>query len=96
MTKKAPAVVSDVSDSQWHLDKKVPIAVIVTILIQTGAIIWWAAGASERITALERQAAAAAPQSERLTRVETKLEAVTEGITEIKTILRAGSSVPHK
>ena len=50
-------------DSQWHLDKKVPIAVIVTILLQTGAIIWWAAGASERLTALERQAAQQAPRS---------------------------------
>lgn len=95
MTRR-PATVIDKSDASWHLDRKVPIAVIVTIMLQTGAIIWWAAGASERITALERQAAAAGPQSERLTRVETKLEAVTEGITEIKTILRNGPPLSRK
>jgi hypothetical protein len=46
----------------------------------------------KRFEALELRA----PQSERLTRVETKLEAVTEGITEIKTIPRAGTTLPPK
>jgi hypothetical protein len=28
----------------WHLDKRVPIALIATILIQTAGIVWWASG----------------------------------------------------
>lgn len=75
-------------DRQWHLDRKVPIALIATLVIQTGTIIWWASSLSERVNTLERQAVAAAPQSERLTRVEVKIEAINEGITEIKRLIR--------
>lgn len=87
MSKKPPSVV-DTSDSQWHMDKKVPIALILAIIMQTGGMVWWAASASERLNALERKAEAVAPQAERLARVETKLEAVQDGIAEIKSILR--------
>lgn len=75
-------------DSAWHLDKKVPIALIASILIQTAGIVWWGATTSERVNALERKADAVAPQAERLARVETKLETVQDGISEIKSILR--------
>jgi hypothetical protein len=76
------------TDAAWHLDKKVPIAMIMAIVFQTGGMVWWAASASERLNALERKAEVAAPQAERLARVETKLESVQDGILEIKSILR--------
>jgi hypothetical protein len=82
-------------DNAWHLDKKVPIALILAILMQTGGMVWWAASASERINALERRAELAAPQGDRLTRVETKLEAVQDGISEIKFLLRK-EAAPQK
>lgn len=85
---KKPSAVVDTSDSQWHLDKKVPIALILAIIMQTSGMVWWAASAAERLNALERKAEAVAPQAERLARVETKLEAVQDGIAEIKSILR--------
>lgn len=72
----------------WHLDKKVPIALILTIAIQTGGFIWWTASINERVNFLERQATASAPQSERLTRVEVNLEVVKEGIADLKRLLR--------
>lgn len=84
------------SDSAWHLDKRVPIALIVSILMQTGGIVWWGATASERLNALERKADAAATQPERLARVETKLEAVQDGILEIKSILRKEPPPPAR
>jgi len=31
-----------VADAAWHLDKKVPIALIATIAVQSLAIVWWA------------------------------------------------------
>jgi TolA-binding protein len=34
----------------WHLNKGIPIALIITILVQTGGIIWWASGIDERVT----------------------------------------------
>lgn len=88
MTKRAPAAVLDTSDSNWHLDRKVPIALIASIFIQTGGIVWWGATTSARINALEEKATMAAAQPERLTRVEVKLESALEGISEIKSILR--------
>lgn len=85
---------SNSDDGAWHLDKKVPIALIVSILLQTGGMVWWAASATERLNALERKADVVAPQAERLARVETKLEAVQDGIIEIKSILRREPPVP--
>lgn len=72
---------------RWHLDKRVPIALIVTILIQTGAALWWAATVNARVDVLERQATATAPQDARLTRLEVKLEFMQEGIARIERAL---------
>ena len=33
----------------WHLDKRVPIALIFTIALQTAAAIWWAANINSRL-----------------------------------------------
>ena len=41
------------SDSQWHLDKKVPIALIVTVAVQLAAFIWMAAKLDSRVSTLE-------------------------------------------
>lgn len=96
MVKRQPSTMIDRGDAQWHLDRKVPIALIVAILLQTGGIVWWGAAASERLNALERRADAVAPQAERLARVETKLESVQDGILEIKSILRKEPSPTTK
>lgn len=37
----------------WALDKKVPLAVIVTIIIQTVAAIWWVATMDSRMAGVE-------------------------------------------
>jgi hypothetical protein len=72
----------------WTVDKRVPLALIVTIVIQTGGLVWWASSLSERVNSLERRAEQTAPQADRLTRVEVKIESVQEGITEIKRLIR--------
>lgn len=89
---REPAPVIDKSDTNWHLDRKVPIALIMSLALQTAGIVWWGAKADARIETLERQSTTSAPttaeQGTRLTRVETRLEAVQDGIAEIKSILR--------
>ena len=75
-------------DQQWHLDKRVPLALIMTIIIQTAGLVWWASSLSERVNSLERSREATAPQADRLTRVEVKLEGVQSGIDEIKRLIR--------
>lgn len=41
----------------WHLDKRVPIALIATVLVQTTSIIWWAATMTSRVESVEREVA---------------------------------------
>lgn len=72
----------------WTIDKRVPLALILTISIQTCGIVWWASGLTTRVEQLERQAQASAPQADRLTRVEVRLDNVVDGISEIKALLR--------
>jgi hypothetical protein len=81
-------VTVDEDQKHWHLDKRVPIALILTIAIQTGGFIWWASDVNARVAQLERQAVAAAPQPERIIRLETQIEAIREGISEIKVLIR--------
>ena len=41
------------TDEPWHLDKRVPVALIVTIAMQTMLAIWWAAALSGDVAALQ-------------------------------------------
>jgi hypothetical protein len=72
----------------WTVDKRVPLALILAISVQTCGIVWWASGLTSRVEQLERQAIASAPQADRLTRVEVKLESVRDGINEIKRLMQ--------
>jgi TolA-binding protein len=38
-----------VSDTSWHLDKRVPISLILALLVQTAGMVWWAASLSGRV-----------------------------------------------
>lgn len=64
------------TENHWHLDKRVPIAIIVSLAVQSAAIIWWAATMEARVNAIEAAMLAGADTSERLTRIEVILERV--------------------
>jgi cell division protein FtsB len=49
---------------QWHLDKRVPVALILTLLGQMVVAIWWAASLNQRVEAIERDVSAAAVRSQ--------------------------------
>lgn len=38
----------------WHLDKKVPLALIITVVSAIATGVWWTSAANGRIVALER------------------------------------------
>ena len=44
---------TDAEPESWHLDRTVPIAIIVTIAIQTLALVVWAAKLDSRVSSLE-------------------------------------------
>lgn len=80
--------VEGVALKHWTIDKRVPLALILTISIQTCGIVWWASGLTTRVEQLERQASAVAPQADRLTRVEVRIDNIADGVSEIKALLR--------
>jgi hypothetical protein len=43
----------DPATGPWHLDKRVPVALLMAILVQTFGMGWWAASISERVSSLE-------------------------------------------
>ncbi len=78
---------SDDEDRQWHLDKKVPLALIMTIIGQTVVAAWGASNLWTRVGELERQMQTAAPQFERIIRLETKVDGITGSLSEIKALI---------
>lgn len=79
-------------DGKWHLDKRVPLALIVTIVIQTGIGVAWLAALGERVSYLERsegvRTVSAPVAADRLTRVEVKVDTALDGIGEIKRLIQ--------
>lgn len=42
---------SALDDQAWHLDKRIPIALIAATVAQTVALVWWAATLSSQVSA---------------------------------------------
>lgn len=85
----------------WHLDRKVPITIILTILIQTFGLVWWASKMDSRVGSLEDgarkgDALHAITESkletlrgdrDRLVRMETQLEGIQRSIQRLESRL---------
>ncbi|WOF73360.1 hypothetical protein QMT40_000990 [Parvibaculaceae bacterium PLY_AMNH_Bact1] len=69
---------------RWHLDKRVPIALIVAILIQTAGALTWAGAASERINHLEREVISDDDMGERTARLEVQAAYMRAALTRIE------------
>jgi hypothetical protein len=78
------------NDQQWHLDRRVPLALIAMIAAQTCAALWWASGLDTRVGMLERQYAAVSPQAGQIIRLQTQLEGISANILDIKNALERG------
>lgn len=70
-------------DTGWHMDKRVPIALILAILVQTGSVFWWASAISQRVAALEAERVNTADQPGRIIRLETQIGAIQASIASI-------------
>jgi Tfp pilus assembly protein PilO len=73
----------ETEDNAWHLDKRVPIALIVAIMLQMGGFVYWGARVEARTEALETRVQALEGRfeaddadHERLVRVESLLASV--------------------
>lgn len=72
----------------WHLDKRVPVALLVAILIQSATALWWAAKVDSRVEQLEVARQLSNGTDSRLVRLETQMQALTDTLKETKDILR--------
>lgn len=72
--------IPDPAATGWHLDKRVPIALILTILFQGAALIVWGARIDARVTQLESKAIAEVDQPSRIVRLETKMEGMQDSL----------------
>jgi hypothetical protein len=74
-------------DGKWHIDKTVNIAVVAGFLGTIGSGIWFAGQITQRVAYLEHEREVTAPQADRITRVETKLDIVQSTLVEIKALV---------
>lgn len=78
----------DQQTEPWHLDKRIPIAVIFTMLMQTAGIVWWASSITERVVRLEHESVRSLTDDGRLIRLETQMSNVADALLEAKATLR--------
>ena len=74
-TKMAPA---------WSIDRRVPVAVIVTILVQSAAALLWAGAANERLGALETRTERIGELVERTARLEEQAKSANAALARIE------------
>lgn len=80
----------DPASNGWHLDRRVPLALIVTIIIQTAGVFWWAANITSRVEALEKGLSLRTEDHDRITRLETNQVHILEGLRRIETRISGG------
>lgn len=82
----------DPASGAWHVDKRIPLALIITLAVafigQTFAFGWFGAAMNARLETVERAQQVSAPQGDRLTRVEVRIENIAEGIQRIERTLQ--------
>jgi hypothetical protein len=78
----------------WHLDKRVPIAMIAALLFQTAGLVWWAAKLDGRVGELEREVARLDSWQASNGRLDARMSVLEAQNTEIqRSIIRLEGSV---
>jgi hypothetical protein len=71
-------------EAAWVLDRRVPLAMILTIAMQTAAALLWAGAAAERLTALEARTERIGELVERIARLEEQTKAANASLARIE------------
>ncbi len=75
-------------EGNWHLDKRVPVALIIAIVTQTLGIVWWAATISARVDGLQGRISEMTGYASRLARLEERQLAVADRLDRIEELQR--------
>lgn len=73
---------SDVA--HWTIDRRIPLALIFALLVQTAGALLWAGAAAERIARLETAATSVPMIGERTTRLEEQMSYVRASLDRIE------------
>ena len=68
----------------FRLDKRIPVALVVAFILQTGGALFWAGSAAQRIAEVEKQTQANAGAVERVVRLEEQVSAMHEQLSRIE------------
>ena len=71
-------------EESWQIDRHIPLALIVTIILQTAAAVWWASSLNNRVSQLESFHEQSRPQESRLVIVEQRLGFIQETLKRIE------------
>ena len=90
------------TEQEWHLDKRVPVALILALVLQAGTFGWWGASIQARVDAMERDlsrldrqvvtmADAAQVQAVQLGRIEEGISGMRRDIGRLLTVIERES-----
>ena len=77
----------DNRDSQWHLDKRVPVALIITMLSGYAGGIWWISEMNSRMNNIERAQLQSSGDSGQIIRFDERLRSIERVITRLEAYL---------
>jgi len=75
--------VSDPAADHWDLDKRIPIAIVAAIVVQTASIMFWVGSIDTRVAMLEGSQAANQDVRERVIRMEEQLKHIAFGVDQL-------------
>lgn len=70
--------------TSWRVDKRIPIALLVTLFIQIATALIWATQLNARVGTLEQQVVGSSDVGEKLARIDERLQAVKQDVEFIK------------
>lgn len=89
MTKEPPTA------GHWSVEKKIPVAMILALAMHAAATIWWGADVTARLSQVERMQQTNAPHIERIIRLETRMEGISDRLVEIRNLLQTREVRPN-
>lgn len=76
-------MLEDPASTGWHLDKRIPIALIVALFTNTAGLVAWGSRIDFRVSQLEESRSQQVDQPNKIVRLETKMEGVQESLKDI-------------
>ncbi len=70
--------------THWRVDKRIPIALLITLFLQIAAAIIWATQLNARVDTLEHEAGESSGFGEKLARIDERLQNMKQDMESIK------------